>query len=578
MAIPHSRLFDAEWYLTQNPDVAAAVEAGLITAHDHFSQFGIDENRSPSPLFDPGFYLAQSPDVAAAVAAGHFSAVQHFLLYGQREARAISPFIDLGKYLSANPDVADAVRQGASALDHLLQYGAAEGRDLGNGVNLGVFTDDPAFQAAVDDNDLQKALLRMQEIAPFLPGFQPPAGWAPTPITPIPLDFTPPAGMTLVVPPSVPVPPGMELPPWFQAEQRPAAPPVAPPVSPPADEGYTPPPATFIVNESGAAGSRTLSFGGSATGDITLHIDADQTHLTFSRGGIQADTRPLIADLAPGGITAPAGADMLVMSDTAFSAVQTRLPANISFRVTDSHYSLTDASVSLVTLRAMEEATTGFVDASAVVRTFGTVHDAVHVMISTAGTEGDKISVAPGISVMSLFDGTASSADLKAIEVATTGLVNAQGIAQVSGTVADTLHILETKHGTAGDAISMADNVWVILTDSGSSPGDIEAILNATTGRVTTGLIPGGTYAGFAAGDRINTRLAFDDHTSQATLSNDGQLHWQWNPANHTLVMETHDTLGGAESGSHSMVTYILVGIADVTEAGGIFTLLSGLP
>jgi len=24
MAIPHSRLFDAEWYLTQNPDVAAA--------------------------------------------------------------------------------------------------------------------------------------------------------------------------------------------------------------------------------------------------------------------------------------------------------------------------------------------------------------------------------------------------------------------------------------------------------------------------------------------------------------------------------------------------------------------------
>lgn len=73
-----------------------------ITAHDHFSQFGIDENRSPSPLFDPGFYLTQSPDVAAAVAAGHFSAVQHFLLYGQREARAISPFIDLGKYLNAN--------------------------------------------------------------------------------------------------------------------------------------------------------------------------------------------------------------------------------------------------------------------------------------------------------------------------------------------------------------------------------------------------------------------------------------------------------------------------------------------
>src|SRR5690554_639778 len=89
--------------------------------------------------------------------------------------------------------------------------------------------------------------------------------------------------MTLFVPPSVPVPPGMELPPWFQAEQRPAAPPVAPPVSPPADEGYTPPPATFLLNESGTAGSRTLSFGGSATGDITLRINEAQTHLIFCK-------------------------------------------------------------------------------------------------------------------------------------------------------------------------------------------------------------------------------------------------------------------------------------------------------
>lgn len=44
------------------------------------------------------------------------------------------------------------------------------------------------------------------------------------------------------------------------------------------------------------------------------------------------------------------------------------------------------------------------------------------------------------------------------------------------------------------------------------------------------------------------------------------------------LAIETHDTRGGAEPNSHSMVTYILVGIADVTEAGGILALLTGPP
>lgn len=42
--------FNAVWYLGQNPDVAAAVNAGLTDAQTHFNQFGRAEGRSASPI------------------------------------------------------------------------------------------------------------------------------------------------------------------------------------------------------------------------------------------------------------------------------------------------------------------------------------------------------------------------------------------------------------------------------------------------------------------------------------------------------------------------------------------------
>lgn len=226
-------LFDTQYYLAANPDVAAAVAQGLMSAYDHFVQFGASENRPPFSLFDPQFYLAHSPDVAAAVAAGTFTAVEHFLMYGHAEARIINPFINLGIYVGVNPDIAAAVTAGNGRFDvisHLLQFGVAEGRDLGNGVNLGIFANDPAFQSAVGSGNTHAALERAGEVAPFLPDFIPVPGWTAPPDTPIPLDFIPPDGMKLVIPPGVIVPPGISLPPSFR--------PITPP---PADGGGAPP-------------------------------------------------------------------------------------------------------------------------------------------------------------------------------------------------------------------------------------------------------------------------------------------------------------------------------------------------
>lgn len=248
--------FNAEWYLSNNPDVREAVEAGSVDARTHFELHGRSEGRSPSPAFDPAYYLDKNPDVQTAVDQGlataydHFllhgqsearafvpffdvdfymqnnadvraavgddpaMAVTHFLLHGQGEARPVSPFFDLNAYLDANPDVKAAVNQtDASSLEHLLLYGVAEGRPLGNGMSLAQFANDPVFQEASDPFE---ALARVAEVAPFMPSFEAPEGWEAPADTPIPQDFVPVEGEHLVVPPTVEVPEGTELPDAFE--------------------------------------------------------------------------------------------------------------------------------------------------------------------------------------------------------------------------------------------------------------------------------------------------------------------------------------------------------------------------
>ena len=279
-------LFNEQWYLEQNPDVAAAVAAGLTTAHQHFLAYGQYESRAPSSLFDPVFYLAQNPDVAAAVEAGLASAYEHFLLYGQGEPRTISPFIDLAAYANANPDLAAV--EGLNLYQHLVTYGLHENRDLGNGITLGQFANDPAFNAALADPDhILDALARIAEVAPFLPDFQAPEGWTPPADTPIPTDFVPPEGVQLVVPPTVTVPEGTELPDTFKPVDGGSGGSGGSGGTGGGGGGGGGPAATFTVTETAGV----LTFGGTATGIITVTTDGDNV-ATFSRGGVTAATTP----------------------------------------------------------------------------------------------------------------------------------------------------------------------------------------------------------------------------------------------------------------------------------------------
>ena len=72
-----------------------------------------------SGLFDPEWYLAQNPDIAG------LDPLDHYLKHGGREGRAAGPGFDSASYLYRYPDVAVA---GLNPIVHYVRYGAKEGR------------------------------------------------------------------------------------------------------------------------------------------------------------------------------------------------------------------------------------------------------------------------------------------------------------------------------------------------------------------------------------------------------------------------------------------------------------------
>ena len=133
--VEESGLFDAQWYLAQNPDLSG------VPLLDHYLQAGGVERRSPGPDFDGGRYLKDYPDVDAA----QLNPLVHYLRAGKAEGRTAWPvermtpeeaeirrlveesgLFDAQWYLAQNPDLS-----GVQLLDHYLQAGGVEGRSPG---------------------------------------------------------------------------------------------------------------------------------------------------------------------------------------------------------------------------------------------------------------------------------------------------------------------------------------------------------------------------------------------------------------------------------------------------------------
>jgi len=110
-------LFDIKYYITQHPEV---LDSGLNPLQ-HFVEYGCAQGFKPNPLFDPAYYLAANPDVSVSGK----NPLAHFLEFGAKEGRWPNQLFDPTYYMQQNPDVQAA---GLNPLAHFLEFGASEGR------------------------------------------------------------------------------------------------------------------------------------------------------------------------------------------------------------------------------------------------------------------------------------------------------------------------------------------------------------------------------------------------------------------------------------------------------------------
>ena len=127
-----SGLFDPDFYLDANPDVAAAG----IDPVNHYADTGAGEARNPNPFFDSAWYLATNADVREA----GLNPLYHYIVGGAEEGRSAGPGFDTAYYLAQNPEVGAS---GMNPLLHYIRHGRAEGR-------IAVpYDEGEAFEAAV---------------------------------------------------------------------------------------------------------------------------------------------------------------------------------------------------------------------------------------------------------------------------------------------------------------------------------------------------------------------------------------------------------------------------------------------
>jgi uncharacterized repeat protein (TIGR01451 family) len=143
--VPQDPLFNAAYYLAQNPDVAAVG----CDPYQHYLNFGWKEGRDPNPYFDTNFYLKQNPDVAAA----GVDPLLHFENFGWAEGRQPSLVFNDAQYNAVYTDVAAAH---VDPLLHYIQFGQHEGRM--SFIAPGTAAADPLINTAYYDKQLGATL------------------------------------------------------------------------------------------------------------------------------------------------------------------------------------------------------------------------------------------------------------------------------------------------------------------------------------------------------------------------------------------------------------------------------------
>ena len=148
-------IFDADYYLENNPDVQEITGGDKGKALEHFLSKGVYEGRRGSGSFDVVSYYNEYPDLRAAFGTDIWKYYDHYLRHGQAEGRHpsgctglvgaptasggtdYSAVYDPAYYLDRNPDLKAAFSRSygqvvltdyRALLSHFLRCGMAEGR------------------------------------------------------------------------------------------------------------------------------------------------------------------------------------------------------------------------------------------------------------------------------------------------------------------------------------------------------------------------------------------------------------------------------------------------------------------
>ena len=154
----YSAIFDVNYYIANNPDIAAAIGSDTKQLLTHFIDYGMAEGRQGSAEFNVWAYRKYNPDLVAVFGDDLAKYYMHYKNFGKNEGRIAtekaeepkpevgidpaeySAIFDVNYYIANNPDIAAAIGSDTKQLlAHFINYGMAEGRQGSAKFNVWVY-------------------------------------------------------------------------------------------------------------------------------------------------------------------------------------------------------------------------------------------------------------------------------------------------------------------------------------------------------------------------------------------------------------------------------------------------------
>ena len=158
--VDYSAVYNYDYYISHNGDVAAAFAGDDVAALRHFVRYGMAEGRQGCEGFDVNSYKNEYADLRAAYGGDLTSYYLHYVDYGAAEGRHgtgcnqligavtslngvdYSAVYNYDYYISHNGDIAAAFGgDDVATLRHFVQHGMAEGRQGCESFNVNVYRD-----------------------------------------------------------------------------------------------------------------------------------------------------------------------------------------------------------------------------------------------------------------------------------------------------------------------------------------------------------------------------------------------------------------------------------------------------